>query len=71
MPGNYDEPSFRSMPDYPGGTARARWLRTMLRQAMEAEGFTVYEAEWWHFDHRDWRAYPILNLPFYRIGPRP
>jgi D-alanyl-D-alanine dipeptidase len=36
----------------------------LLRAAMEAEGFTVYEAEWWHFDYRDWRAYPIRDLPF-------
>jgi CubicO group peptidase (beta-lactamase class C family)/D-alanyl-D-alanine dipeptidase len=70
MPGNYDEPSFRSMPDYPGGPARARWLRTMLRQAMEAEGFRVYDEEWWHFDHADWRHYPILNIPFEEIPGR-
>jgi zinc D-Ala-D-Ala dipeptidase len=28
----------------------------------------VYESEWWHFDHRDWRDYPILNVPFEAIG---
>jgi D-alanyl-D-alanine dipeptidase len=31
------------------------------------EGFTVYEAEWWHFDYRDWRRYPILNLTFEQL----
>jgi len=31
---------------------------------MESEGFAVYEAEWWHFDYRDWRAYSILNIAF-------
>lgn len=31
---------------------------------MEAQGFTVLPEEWWHFDHGDWRAYPILNLTF-------
>ena len=31
---------------------------------VEAEGFSVYEAEWWHFDYRDWRDYPILNRTF-------
>lgn len=25
--------------------------RKMLRKAMEAEGFTLYEDEWWHFDY--------------------
>jgi D-alanyl-D-alanine dipeptidase len=31
---------------------------------MESEGFTVYDHEWWHFDYKDWREYPILNVPF-------
>ena len=62
-----DEASFRSMPDYPGGTSRQRHLRTLLRQAMEDEGFTVYAEEWWHFDYKDWREYPIANIPFEEI----
>ena len=35
---------------------------------MEAEGFTVFETEWWHFDYKDWREYPILNVPFEQAG---
>jgi D-alanyl-D-alanine dipeptidase len=31
---------------------------------MAAEGFTVYEAEWWHFDYKDWKRYAILNKTF-------
>jgi D-alanyl-D-alanine dipeptidase len=69
MTGGYDEFSSRSYPDYPGGTSRQRALRELLRSAMEAEGFRVYEAEWWHFDFRDWRAYAIGNVPFERIAP--
>ncbi len=65
--GGYDEFSPRSYPEYPGGTARQRWYRELLRDAMEAEGFTVYEAEWWHFDYDDWREYPILNARFDEI----
>jgi D-alanyl-D-alanine dipeptidase len=64
MPGTYDEMSPRSFPDYPGGTSLERWHRDLLRRAMESEGFTVYEHEWWHFDYKDWRAYPILNIKF-------
>jgi serine beta-lactamase-like protein LACTB len=30
---------------------------------MEAEGFAVFAAEWWHFDHRDWKKFPVLNEP--------
>ena len=64
MPGTYDEMSPRSFPDYPGGTSLERWHRDLLRRAMESEGFTVYEHEWWHFDYKDWREYPILNIKF-------
>jgi len=64
MPGTYDEMSPRSFPDYPGGTSLERWHRDLLRRAMESEGFTVYEHEWWHFDYKDWREYPILNIRF-------
>ena len=67
MTGTYDEMSRRSFPDYPGGTSLQRWHRDLLRWAMESEGFTVYEHEWWHFDFKDWHAYPILNVPFERL----
>lgn len=62
MVGLYDEMSERSYPDYPGGTALARWHRRLLRRVMEDEGFTVDEFEWWHFDYKDWRKYPVLNV---------
>jgi CubicO group peptidase (beta-lactamase class C family)/D-alanyl-D-alanine dipeptidase len=68
MVGTYDETTDRSYPDYPGGTTLQRWHRWLLRNAMEAQGFTVYEAEWWHFDYKDWRSYTIGNVPFEKIG---
>jgi len=68
MTGGYDEMSPRSFPNYPGGTSLQRWHRDLLRRAMESEGFTVYEAEWWHFDYKDWREYGILNTPFEKLG---
>ena len=68
MTGGYDEMSDRSYPDYPGGTSRQRELREILRAAMEAEGFLVYEAEWWHFDYKDWREYRIGNQRFEALG---
>lgn len=63
MPSGYDEFTARAYPDYPGGTARQRHFREVLRRAMEDQGFEVYEHEWWHFDHRDWRRYGIGNEP--------
>jgi len=68
MVSTYDETTDRAHPDYPGGTSLQRWHRNLLRGAMESEGFTVYEAEWWHFDYKDWRMYPIGNMPFDQIS---
>jgi D-alanyl-D-alanine dipeptidase len=69
MPSAYDEMTERAYPDYAGGTAESRRLRALLREVMEAEGFSVYPTEWWHFDYRDWREYAILDLPFSAIRP--
>ena len=66
--GGYDEMSDRSYPQYPGGTSRQRALREILRAAMEAEGFHVYDAEWWHFDYKDWQQYRIGNQRFEELG---
>lgn len=67
MGGTYDETTERSYPDYPVTTSLQRWHRDLLRQAMEEEGFTRISNEWWHFDYRDWRSYPILNVPFEQL----
>lgn len=70
MPSEYDEFTRRADPFYPGGTSLARWHRDLLIRAMRAEGFSVNPDEWWHFDHRDWADYPILNVPFEDIPAR-
>ncbi|MDP6468158.1 MAG: serine hydrolase [Pirellulaceae bacterium] len=67
MVAGYDEFSPRSFPGYPGGTARQRWYRQLLRRTMEAEGLTIYEYEWWHFDFKDWKKYRIGNVTFEEI----
>ncbi|MDX2044063.1 MAG: M15 family metallopeptidase [Acidobacteriota bacterium] len=67
MPSGYDEMTDRAYPNYKGGTAEQRGLRDLLRAEMEADGFTVFDIEWWHFDFNNWREYPILNIPFDQI----
>jgi D-alanyl-D-alanine dipeptidase len=70
MTGRYDEMSQRSYPTYVGGTSRQRWHRELLRSAMEAEGFTVYAQEWWHFDYKDWAQYGIGTATFTELAGR-
>jgi zinc D-Ala-D-Ala dipeptidase len=70
MPSGYDEMTERAYPNYQGGTEEQRRMRGTLREAMESEGFTVFEVEWWHFDYKDWRQYPILDIGFDQVKMR-
>src|SRR5580658_1886825 len=67
MPSVYDEMTKRAYADYSGGSDAERARRKVLRDAMEAEGFVVNPEEWWHFDYKSWREYPILNTPFEKL----
>lgn len=67
MTSGYDEFSHRASPDYAGGTSLQRWHRSLLRQAMEVEGFRVFPWEWWHFDYKDWSDYPLGTATFEEI----
>jgi len=70
MPSLYDEATERAYPSYTGGTAGQRRMRDLLRRHMEAQGFAVYEFEWWHFDYRDWKSYRIGNVRFEDLGAK-
>jgi len=45
----------------------ARRHRRLLRAAMEAEGFRVNPAEWWHYDAPEAAGAPLLDVPL--TGP--
>ncbi len=68
MGAGYDEMSPRSYVTWEGGTREQLDRRELLRGAMEREGFFVYPWEWWHFDYKDWREYPLLDVPFEGLG---
>ena len=51
-----------------GGRPEERARRALLRQAMEKQGFQVNPKEWWHFDYKDWKQYPVFNVKFEDLG---
>jgi D-alanyl-D-alanine dipeptidase len=67
MPTPYDDFTERASSTYAGGTAEQRRRRDLLRHVMESEGFRVEPSEWWHFDYKEWRNYPLLDIPFSAI----
>ena len=69
MVSDYEDTSVRANPLFAGGTELERWRRDLLRQLMEEEGFLADAHEWWRFDYRTWRQYPIMNKSFDEIAP--
>lgn len=63
MPSAYDDftpASYRSNTHAPADALAAS---RMLEDWMVAEGFVPLANEWWHYDWRDWRQYPIMDVP--------
>jgi D-alanyl-D-alanine dipeptidase len=71
MPSAYDAFVPSASASYRGGTQRERRMRDLLIRAMRRVGFTVNPDEWWHFNFRGWRNYPVLDIPFEQLAPRP
>ena len=69
MPSAYDEFSERAHRDYNGGTPEQLKNRQLLQSEMENEGFHGLSTEWWHFDYKDAKKYPVLDLSFSSVDP--
>jgi len=67
MPSGYDEMTERAHVGFAGGSEESRANRDLLRVSMESEGYSGYSSEWWHFDYKDWREYPVLDVSFSEI----
>ena len=62
MPTPYDdftEKAHRKFNDLPEDVIRNREL---LEQVLTKHGFVGLYTEWWHFDDKDWRKYPIMDI---------
>ncbi|WP_066832857.1 M15 family metallopeptidase [Rufibacter ruber] len=67
MPTPYDATVVKSHPDYPHVSAQVKKNRTLLITVMERHGFTVFHNEWWHYDFKDWRRFPLMDIPFEKL----
>lgn len=38
--------------------------RKLLQRLMVKHGFSIYPTEWWHFDFKGWKRYPLLDVGF-------
>ena len=63
MPSAYDDFSPRAHRDFTGAPAAALARRRTLDAAMTRQGFEGLPTEWWHFDAKGWKRYPVLDSP--------
>ena len=67
MPTPYDDFSERAHRDAKGIPAEASRNSKLLEATMLKHGFLPYPFEWWHFDFRDWKSHPPLDIPLDRL----
>ncbi len=60
----YDDMTERAHICYRGGTIDQQKLKYLLIIAMNEEGFMPFSREWWHFDYKGWKRYPVSDMPF-------
>lgn len=58
----YDDFSKKSHIDYKNLPKKVLRNREILREAMTLFNFIPNRTEWWHYDYKDWRKYPILDI---------
>lgn len=63
MPTKFDEFSARAGSNYPSVSPQALKHRKILQDAMRYYGFTTIKSEWWHFNDRDVKSYPVMDVP--------
>ena len=68
MPSAYDEFSERAHRNYMKAPKDTIENRSVLEAAMTAEGFRGITTEWWHFDFKDAKTLPVLDLPFDQVA---
>lgn len=59
MPSEFDDFTDRAHADYQGCSQTAKDNRALLLLVMVRNGFKPCETEWWHFDYKGWRTYPV------------
>lgn len=64
MPTEYDDFSERAHRSYMNLPPLALANRERLAAAMAAQGFVPLPTEWWHFDDREARGYPLSDISF-------
>ncbi|HEY0895326.1 MAG TPA: M15 family metallopeptidase [Sphingobacteriaceae bacterium] len=69
MPTPYDDFTEKAHADYAQLPADVIRNRELLKRVMTKYGFEIYADEWWHYDYKDWRRFPLMDLSFDQLEP--
>jgi zinc D-Ala-D-Ala dipeptidase len=64
---SFDDFTESAAPDYPSLPDTIIANRSLLIDAMERHGFTVYPYEWWHFDYQGWENFDLMDISFQEL----
>lgn len=64
MPTPFDDFSELAHHDYNKLPVETRVNRALLKNVMERFGFISLKTEWWHYDFKDWRNFPLMDISF-------
>lgn len=68
MPSAFDDFTPAAYRSYTDASPSALGASKLLEDWMIEEGFVPLANEWWHYDWKDWRDYPIMDVPLESIS---
>lgn len=71
MPSAFDDFSEKASRSFSSCSPTAIRNRELLERIMTEEGFIGLAEEWWHFDYKDWREHPLLDIPLENVEYAP
>ncbi|MGC8596104.1 MAG: D-alanyl-D-alanine dipeptidase [Candidatus Kryptoniota bacterium] len=63
MPTGFDDFTERAHRNYNNLPEKVIQNRQLLQEVMERHGFIGLSTEWWHFDLKDWKKFPVVDVP--------
>lgn len=70
MPTPYDEFTHRAHANFIDVRKEIAERRILLQQMMRKHGFHTIQSEWWHFNYKNWRNFPLEDVSLQELVDR-
>jgi len=70
MPTPFDDFTKNASHSYMDLPTKAIKNRKILRDIMTKHGFIPYEAEWWHYNYKEWKNFELMDITFEELEQR-